>query len=386
MEKTSINEKAVLQLIASTQSTSQKQIMEKLQAPKNTVHDIVERLLNKDLISFSKTERYGRGRPMKHYQLKSQKPILVLSMDGTQCNMAFFDNEKLMHEITYLSFNPFNNLNEIEGFLKHHIAVFLKKNKLNTQKLMGIVLSIVSIRTKRGKFDSASQIWSEYIGEEIFKKWFKCPVYLELSSSKLRSELKMHSTEVDTVVRFNIADGVSAYGESLDPRWGSIFKVPGRIGHVVLHKDGLRCHCGNRGCLEAYTSGLALLKKVSSELKKEKKTALKAKWNSPKELVDALELLYDQDAYVKNVVDQLIDDIAWGVALMVNIVKPGVIVLSGYVLEGREKWKKQIEKRSKQYIVSKGKEGIRLEFSQVKTECYLHDLATNFKMSVLLGP
>jgi glucokinase len=32
----------------------------------------------------------------------------------------------------------------------------------------------------------------------------------------------------------------------------------GEIGHTVVEVDGRRCSCGNRGCLMAYASGIAL--------------------------------------------------------------------------------------------------------------------------------
>lgn len=34
--------------------------------------------------------------------------------------------------------------------------------------------------------------------------------------------------------------------------------IAGGIGHMVIHKGGRSCPCGNRGCLEAYVSGTAL--------------------------------------------------------------------------------------------------------------------------------
>lgn len=56
------------------------------------------------------------------------------------------------------------------------------------------------------------------------------------------------------VVSTGVGGGIVSGGRLLDGRLGNA----GHIGHVVVVPDGRECHCGGRGCLEAYASGRAI--------------------------------------------------------------------------------------------------------------------------------
>ncbi|MBN2908113.1 ROK family protein [Polycladomyces sp. WAk] len=43
----------------------------------------------------------------------------------------------------------------------------------------------------------------------------------------------------------------------------------GEIGHGTIDLDGPRCYCGNYGCLEAMASGLAMVRRIGEELRRE---------------------------------------------------------------------------------------------------------------------
>lgn len=40
----------------------------------------------------------------------------------------------------------------------------------------------------------------------------------------------------------------------------------GELGHIVVHQDGLPCGCGNRGCVEAYSSGSGIVRNARTRL------------------------------------------------------------------------------------------------------------------------
>ena len=48
----------------------------------------------------------------------------------------------------------------------------------------------------------------------------------------------------------------------------------GEIGHVVVHRGGARCPCGNRGCMEAYAGRAAMEARARKEVKDGRKTVL----------------------------------------------------------------------------------------------------------------
>lgn len=102
--------------------------------------------------------------------------------------------------------------------------------------------------------------------------------------------------------------------------------VGAEIGHIVTHKDGKICECGRTGCLEAYASMTALI-----ESAKEKSAQLgipKADING-KTIFEAADLKGNGTA--KKLIEDWTEEIAEGVADMINIFQPDEIAIGGAV-------------------------------------------------------
>ena len=96
----------------------------------------------------------------------------------------------------------------------------------------------------------------------------------------------------------------------------------GELGHIAVIKDGEKCACGSRGCLERYVSGTAI-GRIAVERFPEKFA------DRPKtcEEVFALALAGDQD--MLGVIDEAMDNLASGLASAVNLLSPEAIIISG---------------------------------------------------------
>ncbi|MGH3565023.1 MAG: ROK family protein [Pseudonocardia sp.] len=72
------------------------------------------------------------------------------------------------------------------------------------------------------------------------------------------AEAQLGERHYRDMVLLTVGTGVGG-GMILD---GHIYRGPtglgAEIGHMIVNPDGLRCPCGNHGCLEAYASGTAL--------------------------------------------------------------------------------------------------------------------------------
>ncbi len=104
----------------------------------------------------------------------------------------------------------------------------------------------------------------------------------------------------------------------------------GEVGHMTINMNGPRCHCGRRGCLEMYASGIAIAR-FARRLVKQKPDGLLAKMAQTQllsaKLVDEAAREGDDDAR------ELIADAgrALGVGLgnLINVFNPEMIVLDG---------------------------------------------------------
>jgi glucokinase len=74
-----------------------------------------------------------------------------------------------------------------------------------------------------------------------------------------------------------IGGGIVLNGEIWRGAWGTAAE----LGHQNLFPDGVRCGCGNHGCLEAYASATALVRRFHEAVKSGKRSRLAAREKAP---------------------------------------------------------------------------------------------------------
>jgi glucokinase len=85
----------------------------------------------------------------------------------------------------------------------------------------------------------------------------------------------------------------------------------GEVGHMMIKKNGPLCGCGQRGCLEALASGSAIKNLFGI---------------SAKQLQEKVER---KEKKARIILENVIDDLAIGLANLVNILNPELIILGG---------------------------------------------------------
>ncbi len=116
------------------------------------------------------------------------------------------------------------------------------------------------------------------------------------------------------------------------------FGIAGEIGHVRLERDGRGCTCGQRGCLEAYASGSALVDDTRAAAANDPEYAaglLAAAGGEASGITGPLitEHALAGDAFAIDQLAILGDWLGQGIAVMAAVLDPGVIVLGGGVSE-----------------------------------------------------
>lgn len=88
----------------------------------------------------------------------------------------------------------------------------------------------------------------------------------------------------------------------------------GEWGHHTIHRGGNRCHCGRRGCAEAYISG----------------PALEARWKELAGVSQSIpEILKSQDSSLDLWRREFLENFGYGLADVISILDPDIIVLGG---------------------------------------------------------
>jgi glucokinase len=110
----------------------------------------------------------------------------------------------------------------------------------------------------------------------------------------------------------------------------------GEVGHMVLDVNGPKCGCGNKGCFEALASRTAIFQQIKAGVKDGEKTILTEMLGddlSDLRSGDLRKAIRRGDKFVDKVVEGAAEYIGIGIANLVNLFSPEVVVLGGGVIE-----------------------------------------------------
>ncbi len=138
------------------------------------------------------------------------------------------------------------------------------------------------------------------------------------------------------VVGLTIGTGIGG-GLILDGRlYHGASDVAGEIGHATIEANGRRCGCGNYGCLEAYASGPAIAERAREALAGGEPSVMPSLVGGDlTRLTAALvyEAAHRDDELAVEVVRDTARFLGIGVANLLNIFNPEVVVLAGGVMQ-----------------------------------------------------
>lgn len=110
----------------------------------------------------------------------------------------------------------------------------------------------------------------------------------------------------------------------------------GEIGHTTICESGPRCHCGSRGCVEAYLGAYALIRETRQKLEQRRSRYL-TQWVSqrrpltPKLIAEAAA---KGDSVAREVFAEAGTHLGTAMANLINIFNPDVIAVAGGVAKG----------------------------------------------------
>jgi glucokinase len=125
---------------------------------------------------------------------------------------------------------------------------------------------------------------------------------------------------------------------------GEVFRgaqgAAGELGHMIVLPDGPECGpgCPGHGCLESLVSGSALAREARAAALREPGSALGRALAAGREVAGPLvtELAHDGDPVALAVLEQLGEWLGLGLASLVNIFNPDVVVVGGGVIGAGE--------------------------------------------------
>lgn len=243
---------------------------------------------------------------------------------------------------------------KVQGYLKVEtpkerrkaVKVIIENiRKLLTEKIKGIGIGAPgSLDRQKGIISFAPNLpdWKNLDLKKPLAKEFKIPIFFDNDANCFAlAETKFGAAKgLNYVVGLTIGSGLGG-GIIID---GEIYHgtgFAGEIGHMTIDPNGPKCSCGNRGCLEVYVSGGAIVKRYK-ELTGVKKSSMEIEKESYGRNVKsnpALKVIQETGRYL-----------GIGLASICNILNPEMITLGGGVARTKTLYKPAIQEMKKRAL------------------------------------
>lgn len=122
----------------------------------------------------------------------------------------------------------------------------------------------------------------------------------------------------------------------------------GKVGHMVVNRDGLPCGCGSRGCWETEIGAAALLRHAGRNP------------DDRAAIAEVLRAAADAEPTALAAVQQVADWLGFGVANLVNVVNPDTVVFGGYLREVYAAGADTVRRRLDEMALPASREHVRL--------------------------
>ena len=236
-------------------------------------------------------------------------------------------------------------------------------------KVLGVGISL-SGRVNPEKGFSLSYFVSDDIPlKDIFQRDLGVAVNIENDSRAMTyGEYMSFSSDSDPDMLFvnlswglgmgMILDGKLYYGKS---------GFSGEFGHTPMLDNNIICRCGKIGCLETGASGSALTKWILNRLKEGRRSSLYNlyKENGDITLQNVLDAVEDEDVLAIEGIGAIGETLGRGIAGLINIFNPGLVVIGGRLIVGRDYLMLPIRTAINKYSLSKVSADTRIRFSRL---------------------
>jgi glucokinase len=140
--------------------------------------------------------------------------------------------------------------------------------------------------------------------------------------------------DVDTLVGLTLGTGIGGGIVLGGEIYHGASDIAGEIGHMTIDSTGRRCNCGNYGCMEAYASGPAIALRATEGIEAGAETILTEMVDGDLTRITAAtvyEGVVAGDAYSTEVMKDTAKFLGTGIASIINILNPEMVVIAGGV-------------------------------------------------------
>lgn len=273
-----------------------------------------------------------------HSHRSEKEPFTIgVDMGGTKIGIALISCCGEIEDYLKVPTDAEQGKEVIINKLKEQLHRIIKRSETDLTNISGIGIAAPGpLNPETGVIHSAPNLpgWIEVPLGQMISKAFQLPVIVENDANAAAWGEKMYGAAqgINDMVCLTLGTGIGG-GLILN---GKIYSgnnsIAGEVGHIVVNKDGPRCHCGGYGCLEAYSSATGIKDRICHKI--EEMQAADPDFvpgidAAHIKLAETFQRARQGDSLVKDIIEDAITYLGIGIVTLVNLLNPEMIVLVG---------------------------------------------------------
>lgn len=308
-----------------------------LSTPKinNVLNDLIAEGLVKD---FGKLQSRGGRKPNIYGLVMESGYFLGIDVKKSHINIGLTDLQKnLVHVKSNIPYSLNNNeasLNQLCGLINN----FIKESPIKREKILGAGLNLSGRINYATGYSYSFFHFNEEPLSRVIERNIGLRIFLENDSRAMAfgefSAGVVHEEENVLFLNMDYGMGVGIminsqlyYGKS---------GFAGEFGHIPFFNNEILCSCGKKGCLETEVSGWALVRKFKEKLAEGSTSVLSSMKAEEIKLSDIIEAAMKDDVLAIELVAEVGEKLGKGIAVLINIFNPEMVILGGSLAETGE--------------------------------------------------
>lgn len=317
------------------------------------------------------------GRRPQMYALKPDLLYMVsVAMDQMITRITLLDmRNNYVGEVQSIALALNNNPDALSQ-LANHIKDFINTSGISKDKIVGIGIGMPGfVNSDKGLNYSFLKANEDESIISVIESVVGIPVMIENDSSLIAlAELKLGSARnKQNVMVINISWGIGL-GIIVN---GALFSghngFAGEFSHIPIFTNNKMCSCGKSGCLETEASLKIVIERAIEGLKNGKLSILKnlSIENMEETSSSILDAASKGDKFAVELLSETAYNIGRGVAILIHLLNPELIVLSGRGAVVGKIWKTPIQQAINEHCIPRIAENTKIEISSLGYEAEL---------------
>ncbi|MGV3546190.1 MAG: ROK family transcriptional regulator [Pedobacter sp.] len=337
-----------------------------LSTPK--INNILNELINEGLVKdFGKLQSRGGRKPNIYGLVMESGYFLGVDVKKSHINIGLTDLQKnLVHVKANIPYS-LNNSEESLNQLCELINNFIKEAPVKREKILGAGLNLSGrINYSTGysysffhfNEEPLSRVIERNIGMRIFlENDSRAMAFGEFSAGVVHEEENVLFLNMD----YGMGVGIMINSQLYYGKSG----FAGEFGHIPFFNNEILCSCGKKGCLETEVSGWALVRKFKEKLAEGSTSVLSSMPVDEIKLNDIIDAAIKDDVLAIELVAEVGERLGKGIAVLINIFNPEMVILGGSLAETGEYIRLPIKSALNKYSLSLVNNDTQLKMSKL---------------------